>query len=62
MPDSQGPDSPNSTCEQAGWGAARCVLFRFGVIYFVMYFFPFPLALVPGVGIALSYYARGEQQ
>jgi hypothetical protein len=32
----------------SGWGLPRLVLFRFAVLYFVIYSFPFPLNVIPG--------------
>src|SRR5690242_6069758 len=39
-----------SECE-CRWGHARCILFRFGLVYYVLYFLPFPLTALGGVGM-----------
>jgi hypothetical protein len=39
--------------QDCGWGQARCILFRFGLIYFVLYFLPFPLVTLVNIGAVL---------
>ncbi|HEX9940752.1 MAG TPA: hypothetical protein VGG03_01950 [Thermoanaerobaculia bacterium] len=40
------------------WGAAKRLLFRFVFAYLVLYIFPFPLSVIPGVGIVLQPYEK----
>jgi hypothetical protein len=38
------------------WSLARRVLFRFTLVYFVLYLFPFPLDVIPYVGVIAEWY------
>src|SRR5678815_2519601 len=47
--------------EECRWGTVRCVLFRLGIIYFTLYFLPFPLHMIPGGGYVAGWYHQGMQ-
>jgi hypothetical protein len=55
MPSQDAPDLPETSVSEApAWGLARKILFRFTFVYFLLYFLPWCLDLIPYSTVALQ--------